>query len=154
MLPPSKRLYPPRPWKPPSFPRELALLDARSTRMTRPSKLFPLVRNAQTRTCRNSLLVVHAVNCGVGLGIRCEAHKSESTAAVGIPVLDDDLPNLSDVTHTMESRGLTASSMVPNFSNPARRVSSVVCHARPLRISLIRGYGISNRCSQRNLPDE
>lgn len=31
---------------------------------------------------------------------------------------------------------LTASSMVPNFSNPERRVSSVVCHARPLHISL------------------
>lgn len=33
---------------------------------------------------------------------------------------------------TCKEKELTASSMVPNFSNPARRVSSVVCHARPL----------------------
>lgn len=34
--------------------------------------------------------------------------------------------------YNISLKKLTASSIVPNFSNPWRRVSSVVCHARPL----------------------
>lgn len=41
------------------------------------------------------LLVVHGVHGSVGLSIRGEADESESTAAVGVMVLDDNLSLVS-----------------------------------------------------------
>lgn len=81
--------------------------------------------------------VVHVGDGGVGLGVLREAHEAEAetTAATGIAVLDDNLRmsvTVAKVKDMEETYGLLdLAEPRLNSSNLARRVSSLVCQARP-----------------------
>lgn len=40
---------------------------------------------------KNLLLVIHSFDSSISFGVSCESHKTESTTAIGITILDDDL---------------------------------------------------------------
>ena len=101
----------------------------------------------------NLLDIVHACECLVGLILATEPHESEATTAVGVSIFDDDLiHSVTGLQTHLKRRILTASSTLPYLENPSRRVSSVVCHARPLRHSQ---HSIKlERCDTRTAPTQ
>lgn len=92
----------------------------------------------------HALLVVHVIHGSLRLSFIGEPDETESTAAQSVMVLDNDLIYVNTGSSFAKGEGggrreaetpdtiRTASSMAPNCENPSRRVSSVVCHARPL----------------------
>ena len=89
-----------------------------------------------TAICRETmilLLIVHSLFGIFRIRFGRELDEAEASTPPCVAVLDDGLQECEKSQVRQRPRGiLTASSMLPNSENFARRVSSSVCHARPL----------------------